>query len=335
MQPVERSRIDLRELALIVLRGWKIVACTIGVFLILAIIDLHSAPSILAIKMVVTPVQGSSDQSSTRANSLSSLAQLAGLSLGPSGGQSMSQFRTYIDSLRSRDLADEIAKNPEIMRYIFWRDWDAQAQTWREPRPTLSEWVNRTFMGLLGVRRTPWQAPNGARLQEYFAGPGGIGILQDIKRPDLATIEYDSSDPEFAIKLLNTVNKAADNHLRRKALLRATQYIDYLSRELNTVTVAEHRQAIMQALSEQEKFKMSASSAAPYAAEVFDSPSASITPVWPRPFQAYELAIIKGLFVGAAIVLALWFFGERIRDSILLWFPVERLPLSLRRPLRL
>ena len=332
---INKKAIDLREMALIMLKGWRIVAGTIGVFLLLALIHLHTAPSVFEVKMQVTPVQGSNDQASSRVNSLSSLAQLAGLNLSPSANQSASQFRTYVDSMHSRDLADDLAKNQDLMKSIFHREWDEESQTWREPEPSLMELAKGAIMQLLGARPLPWQPPDGARLQQFLSDAGGLQIILDIKRPDLVTIEYDSSDPQFAIKLLNAVNQAANDHLRKKALLRATQYIDYLSRELNTVTVAEHREAIMQALSEQEKFKMSASSTAPYAAEMFDSPWASLTRLSPRPSQAYPMAILEGFLFGAAIVLLLNYFGAFAREQIRYRFRVERLPLFLRRPLHL
>ena len=335
VQAVRKKTIDFREMALVVLDGWRIVAAAIGVFLILALIDLHTTPSVFAVKMQVTPVQGSGDQASSRVSSLSSLAQLAGLNLSPSAGQSASQFITYVDSMHSRDLADDLAKNQDLMKSIFSREWDEQSQSWREPEPTVLESVKGWIAQLLGSRPLPWQPPDGARLQDFLSGGEGLQIIKDIKRPDLVTIEYDTPDTQFGIKLLNAVNQAANDHLRKKALSRATQYIDFLSKELNTVTVAEHRMAIMQALSEQEKFKMSASSSAPYAAEMFDKPWASLTRLSPRPGQAYLLAILKGFFVGAAIVLALSYFGGYAADQIRYRFDVEKLPLFLRRPLRL
>lgn len=332
---VRRKTIDLHEMAMVVLHGWRIVAATVVVFLVLAIINLHTSPSIFAVKMVVTQVQGTGEQGSSRMNSLSSLAQLAGLNLGPSAGQSASQFRYYLDSLHSRDLADELAKNQDLMKSIFAREWDAQSQTWREPSPTIFQNIKGGIMWVLGARPLPWTPPDGARLQEYLSEPGSLDVQEDIKRLDHATIEIDSANPEFAVKLLKTVNWTANEHLRAKALRRATQYIDYLSNELSTVTVAEHREAIMHALSEQEKFKMSADSGAPYAADVFDKPSVSQKRLAPRPSQAYPVAILKGLLVGSVLVLFLAYLGPYVLERIPYRINVDRLPTLIRRPLGL
>ena len=331
----KHNTIDWRELVQVVLKEWKIVLISVGVFLLLANINLHMNPSVFAVQMVVTPVQGSNDQVSSRMNSLSSLAQLAGLNLSPSAGQSASQFRAYLDSMYSRDLSNELAKNDEIMHAIFHREWDAKAQRWKKPSPNVIEIIRGVFMRVLGARPLPWTPPNGARLQEFLTGPGGIIVMQDVKRPDLATIEMDSANPKFAIKLLNAINQAADNRLRKKALRRATQYINYLSKELDTVTVAEHRAAIVQALSEQEKFKMSASSATPYGADLADAPWASLTRLAPRPSKEYPKAIGEGLLVGALIALLLHYFGDYIRERTRRYLPVERLPQSVRQRLKL
>lgn len=331
----QKRGIDLHEIAMVVLRGWRILAITVAVFVVLTLVGLHTSPSVFAVRMVVTQVQGAGDQGASRATSLSSLAQLAGLNLGPSAGQSASQFRYYLDSLHSRDLANELAKNQDLMKTIFSSEWDEQTQSWREPKHGMFAKLIRGVFWLLGSRPLPWSPPDGAQLQEYLFQPGSLEVGEDIKRPDHATIEVDSANPEFAIKLLNTVNSTANEHLRKKALLRATQYINYLSGELSTVTVAEHREAIMRALSEQEKFKMSADSGAPYAADVFDKPSVALKRLAPRPSQAYPVAIMKGLLVGAVIVLLLEFFGDRIRYFFVGFFGADRVPVALRRPLGL
>lgn len=334
-QPAKKRVIDLREIAQAVFEGWRIVVGCIGIFLLLAIINLHSTPSVFAVKMTVTPVQGQGDQSSSKVSSLTSLAQLAGLSLGPSAGQSASQFRLYVESLHSRDLADDLAKNQDLMKAIFGGEWDEETHSWKEPKPGIVHTMVQPIMELLGSRPLPWQPPDGAKLQQYLAEPDHLVITQDIKKPDFVTVEFDSANTEFAIKLLSVVNQTADNHLRKKALLRATQYIDYLSKELNNVTVAEHREAIMQALSEQEKFKMSASSAVPYAAEVFDKPWASLERLRPKASQALPQALLEGALVGAAIVLLLNFLRNYVRQRDYYWPLVEKLPVFLRRPLRL
>jgi hypothetical protein len=332
---VNRRAIDLREMAQVVLKRWRFIAGTIVVFLVLAVINLHSSPSVFSVKMQVTQVQGSGDQASPRMTSLSSLAQLAGLNLSPSASQSASQFRYYLDSMHSRALADDLATNKDLMKTIFSREWDEESHTWRKPEPSLIEIVKGGIMWVLGARPLPWDPPNGARLQEILAEPGNLEVQEDIKRPDHATIEVDSVNPQYAIKLMRAVHWTANEHLRKKALLRATEYIDYLSKELSTVTVAEHREAIMQALSEQEKFKMSASSAAPYAADVFDGPWVLRKRLAPRPSEVYPVAVLKGFLVGAVIVLLLEYFGEAIRERIRSRFQVERFPTLLRRPLGL
>jgi hypothetical protein len=187
-------------------------------------------------------------------------------------------------------------------------------------------------MTALGFNRSQWTPPDGARLQEFLGY--SIDVTQDVKTPFLVKVSVGSSNPQFGIKLLNALNQTADSHLRKKALQRATEYINYLSKALTTVTVAEHREAIMGALSEQEKFAMSASSSAPYAADLFDKPWASVEPIWPQPRQALIKAIMLGGLIGAAIVLTLRYLGIVAGEKIRRWVRVEKLPQFLRRPLR-
>ena len=80
---------------------------------------------------------------------------------------------------------------------------------------------------------------------------------------------------------------------------------------------------------------MSAGSGAPYAADVFDRPSVSFKRLSPRPADAYPMAIMKGLIVGAVIILLFEYLGDYIRRKIVEIIGAERIPMVLRRPLGL
>ena len=98
----------------------------------------------------------------------------------------------------------------------------------------------------------------------------------------------------------------ADAMLRERAIKRTTDYIAYLSSTLAKVTVAEHRMALVQALSEQEKAAMVAKSGAPFAAEVLEEPWAGSYPSVPQVFQTLTRWAFIGTLVGCLLALLLW-----------------------------
>src|SRR4029079_18385544 len=71
-------------------------------------------------------------------------------------------------------------------------------------------------------------------------------------------------------------------------------------------TVAEHRIALVQALSEQEKAAMVAKSGAPFAAEVLEEPWAGSYPSVPQVFQTLMRWAFIGTLVGCLLALLLW-----------------------------
>lgn len=332
-----RAKIDLREVARTLARSWKIIVVFMGVGFVWALVALHSAPYVYSAQMVVTSVRSSDDSSGS--SRFSGLASLAGLSMP--GGQSATQFRLYIEAIYARDVADELAKDPVLMKELFGGEWDESTQSWRKPTPSLSQRIFSGIRSFLGLIKLPWQPPSGARVQGYLTD--NIEVLQDPRKPFIATVKLHSTNPKFAIKILNELNAAADNHLRREAILRAQNYIAYLTKQLATVTIAEHREALMNTLSEQEKYAMSAGSNVPFAAEMFDKPSVDTTLLYaPRPRQIYTFWIFVWGVVGAcAVLLAKRFegplenLGFNLRELVLRKVGPGNLPRFVRQSLRL
>jgi uncharacterized protein involved in exopolysaccharide biosynthesis len=94
--------------------------------------------------------------------------------------------------------------------------------------------------------------------------------------------------------------------LRERAIKRTTDYIAYLSSTLSKVTVAEHRLALAQALSEQEKAAMVARSGASFAADILEAPWVASYPIFPRAFQTLALWTFVGSLLGSGLALLFW-----------------------------
>ena len=321
---VQQETSNAPQLALVLYRGWWIIAICAIIAVVYAINSLHSATYIYAAQMQVTPPQASNDDggAASRASTLGGLAALANIALPTN--QSGMQFRLFNEILTSRDLIDEVAKNQRIMRTLFAGDWDEATQSWREP--PRSEYYDEIvwFRSLLGlVPLAAWHPPDGSSLQLYLGKH--LRVLQDTQKPFLVKITFSHSDREFATYFLDVISKTADNLLRQKALTRTTEYVGYLTNELKSVTIAEHRLAITQALSEQERYAMVANSGSPFAADIFERPWASALPESPQPSRFIMTSAIIGSGIGAALAFLFSKFWSRIRY----WF---RSRFSVRKP---
>ncbi|MFA7439930.1 MAG: Wzz/FepE/Etk N-terminal domain-containing protein [Sphingomonadaceae bacterium] len=291
---IASDEIDLRELFRTIWAGRWIIMVVTAAFLGLASLYLHNATYRYTAELTLTPAQSGGG---AKLAGLGGLASLAGINI-PQGQEELS-FSLYAEGVHSRGLAEALAAHPDLMRVIFSNEWNEETGQWQQPRGFVSSTI-AVIKNLLGAPTFAWSPPDGARLQEFLQRE--VEVAQDPKNPFL-TLRFNHKDPAFAVRFLNTLNNELDNILRRKALERSTGNIAYLSSQLERVTLAEHRAAIAESLSEQEKQRMAASSSAPYAADPFGSANASLRPTSPRPSLVLVASVLGGIIFGSLLVL--------------------------------
>ncbi len=299
-----------QEIAGALLRGWILVLLGAIAGLAWSRDNLRSASYEYRAQMQVTQVQSTGGEGGFGSAGLSALAS-AGLPIAQNGNE----FHLYLDSLKTRDIADELAKDPVIMHKLFASEWDEATQSWHEPPPPvgMDAWTRR-LKDWLGFPSVPWHAPDGESMLNTLQML--VNLEQDPRRPYLATVVVNWYDPQFAVKFLTELHKTADNALRQKAIRRTNDYIAFLNNLLSRVTVAEHRTSIAQALSEQEKTAMIAQSGSAYAAEPFERPWVNQFPIQPKPTQSLAEGAFIGALLGSLLALVLWGTTPRIRATI-------------------
>lgn len=291
--------VDLANLYQRVKARRTLVLSVLGATVALTILYLHIATYTYTATLMVSPVLSSSSNNvSSKLSGLGGLASLAGINL--SGDQQTQAFALYQEGLYSRDVADELARDPDILHTVYTLQWDAQAKTWIRPSGPIP-FIAGLVKAVLGIPHHPWQPPDGALLQEYIQKR--VSLDANPQKP-VVTITYKDKDPAFAVKFLRELDQAVDNKLRSNALTRANQYVDYLTNQLSTTTNNDIRESLITTLTDQEKNKMMASATAPYAAQPFGNPSASRRPTSPNTFLVLALAIVLGGAAGVAA--ALW-----------------------------
>ena len=301
-----------RELLIALTKGWKLIFLCVLVAVLWAINDLHSAPLIYQAQMQVTPAQ-SNGADAARLSAAGGLASLAGFALP--NAQGGSDFQIYLDTLQSRTMADQLAKDPALMHTLYGGEWDEATQSWHEPPPPTG-WAakEKSIYDFLGYPPAIWREPDGESLYGFLNFY--VKIVQDPRKSYKAEIIMTYPDPKFAVQFLTRIHQTADNMLRQKAILRTKDYIAYLSNTLSKVTIAEQRVAIAQALSEQEKSAMVAQSGNAYAADLFESPWANSYPVSPTPTKTLLSWAAVGAFVGGFLAWLQWSVGKRFLATL-------------------
>ncbi len=290
--------IDLGELSRTIAARRKLVLGSMLGIVALAIVYLHLAVYTYTATFMVSPVMSSSQSGADKLGGLKGLASLAGINM--SEDPATMSFMLYQQGLYSRDVADALARNPDIMHGVFREQWDAAGKHWIPPSGPVSA-LATVVKDILGIPNRPWQPPDGALLQEFIVDH--VAVQTDSEKP-VITITYRDEDPQFAVKLLGGLDRAVDNKLRDIALVRANQYLDYLFAQLKKVTNTDVRESLMTTLTDQQKIKMMASATAPYAAQPFGQPSASRKPTRPMPFLVLAVAAFTGLLFG--VLGAVW-----------------------------
>ena len=124
-------------------------------------------------------------------------------------------------------------------------------------------------------------------------------------------IELRGEDPDMARDLLLRLYTAADTSIRQASLQRTSQQIAFLDTRLRTLAVAEHRAALTQLLSEQEKRLMLLQIDQPYAARIVDPPMVPRLPIWPRPLLTLGVSGLIAVVLWFVIGLVAAMFGRR------------------------
>ncbi len=308
-----RSLFDFHALLRLLRRDWPTIVLFAGIGVYLGVLYLRDAKYSYPVQMELTSVQ--TTQSGTPSDTLSSLSSLVGIGGGMPASPSELDFRLFSDSIYTRDIADIIAQNRDIMTAIYAGQWDPVTQSWHKPPLTdLQQHILdlRAFLGL--APPAAWHPPDGLNLINFIRET--VSVQVDPRKPYLVTLVMVYPDTQFSIKFLDLLWHTADNYLRQRALLRAREDIAYLSSQLARVTVAEHRAALTAALSEEEKFAMTASSSAPFSAELFERPWASTLPASPVPRQIFMISSLVGATIGAIVAIVvrrLWRFVRSFR----------------------
>jgi uncharacterized protein involved in exopolysaccharide biosynthesis len=299
-RPSAAEEFVLMDLVGMVRRHWKALLTPVIVVPLLAVLYLHLATYRYRADLAVAPPQTSSSGSlgSSLGGGLGGLAALAGV--GGASNAGGLNFQLYREGIMQRETAEALARDDWVLQSIFQSEWDAQRKVWAEP-DTPVRTIRNALIGLLGVQGRGWSAPDAARLQDHIMEK--VSVTTNSKSP-VVMVSYTHPDPVFAARFLDRIHAVVDADLRQRLLARTGENIGYLSAKLQQVTIAEHRQALSQALSEQEKLRMTASSTVAFAAEPYGRASATRRPVSPNPVVA--LAVGVGLGVVLGIIAVLW-----------------------------
>lgn len=299
---------DLETLLALLWRQRVAMVIAIAVALIFGVAYMHLAKPAYTVSIQLVPAP-SSLQGGNGSNGLGALA--SGL-LG--GSNDPTSFKIYTAALQSHAASEVIAANPDIMHRMFSDQWSEQDHAWK-PRYGMFHPVSVAVKWLLGIHLDDWAPPSADDIYAFLLHD--VDVVSSRDSP-VVTVSIESKDPKLAADFLKVLTSDVDMLTRRRALDRANSYIDYIGRELNHVTVAEYRAALVNHLGDEEKTRMMASATnVGYSADLFSGPMTSQRPTSPKFLTTMIASLLLGSILGFFIAL---FYDRRGRVFVLPWF---------------
>jgi Chain length determinant protein len=293
------NRVDLADLLHLFRSGWwrMVIGAVVG--FILATIALFLSPAQYTAHMVIGPVQdNSSSLLSGRLGQFSSLASLAGVNLGAADNNV--SFTILREVLKSQRLYETLDAKHQVIRQFFPAAWDAEKGGWKEPSGIVPA-------ALAELRRVLGFPPHpNPTMFDLMRGLERRYQITQVQLSGLYRLTMVSNNPEFARDFLNWVLEESDRMVREDVMSRTTTQIRYIEDRLKTVTVQEHRSALLQLLIGQEQQRMLMASGLPFAATVIQPATVTDYPTSPRPSLYWLFGIFLGVLAGAFYHIARW-----------------------------
>ena len=289
------DEIDLRELFTKLWRGRWVIASLCCVALVLASFYLHVAARKYTVSMTFKPVI--EEGAGPNLAGLGGLASLAGVSLPQSGSGDFATFRTL---LRSEEVAERVIAATELLPAIFKNEWDAQQTQFRKPPRGL---LGRSLSGLksilTGDEKRDYIAPNPQRLSIFMDRTLGLSVNNET---GFLTVSAESEDPETLVALIVAATEATDQLMKERYIVNAEQTLQFYQSKILTSRSREHREALAKLISAEDQKLMLTSEGRHFVAEPLTRATTSMDPTSPKSVLVLALALVLGLFSGAALV---------------------------------
>ncbi|MDG1744451.1 MAG: Wzz/FepE/Etk N-terminal domain-containing protein [Planktomarina sp.] len=289
------DEIDLRELFTKLWRGRWVIASLCSVALVLASFYLHVAARKYTVSMTFKPVI--EEGAGPNLAGLGGLASLAGVSLPQSGSGDFATFRTL---LRSEEVAERVIAATELLPAIFKNEWDAQqAQFRKPPRGLLGRSLSGLKSILTGDEKRDYIALNPQRLSIFMDRTLGLSVNNET---GFLTVSAESEDPETLVALIVAATEATDQLMKERYIVNAEQTLQFYQSKILTSRSREHREALAKLISAEDQKLMLTSEGRHFVAEPLTRATTSVDPTSPKSVLVLALALVLGLFSGAALV---------------------------------
>jgi hypothetical protein len=211
--------------------------------------------------------------------------------------------------MQSREVAQVMVQNEDLMRRFYLEEWDPQAKTWRQPdRSAVGFALSHLKSIVTGNPVQDYSSPNAVRLSEFVSGEISASIDS---KSDLLNVKVETKDPELMQEFIAGLVFETDQLLRQRFITEGTAALEFYKEQLLRAQSGEHREALAQLIVQEEQKLMLATRSNSYVAEILRGPDISMKPTSPKSMIVLALSMILGLFAGFGIVLVRGALSDR------------------------
>lgn len=295
----EYQVIDVRTLATALWRGkWFIVLCTV-IGLALGIQNLINFAPQYEATMVVSPSQGGVTPTSS-SRGLSGLAKSGGINQLLGGAAEATNFDRLRYTIGSKKLIQKLVEKEDIIRRIFSDSWDAELGVWIRPSGQRFE-IEQRVRSYLHLRQ--WRPPSVESFSEFVRSAIEI---KETKDAPFFRLTYRGADGIKAGQFLQSIFFEADNFLREQDKLISLKKKEYIEKQLELVTLEEHRMLLLSWLAQEGQRLMLLRIDLPYSVKIVEPVFVSSLPTSPDLVRDFGVVVV-GWFL-ASIGIAIVFF---------------------------
>jgi hypothetical protein len=244
-------------------------------------------------EMVVAPVSESGASASASGGRFLGAAQSLGLISG--GSPEATSFDYFKQSLGGRELAGALQRKHELMQKIYKGNWDPTNNTWIKPKidENSISWKIDRFFHLNSPK-----APDIGNLASYV---GGAVEVKNVENLPFISITVEHHDRDFALYLLETVYKEADELLHKRKTNERERNRIYVREQLTKTQLADIRAILLGMQMKLEQDAMLANAEPPYTIKILEHPWVESQPIEPQLVRIIAIPTIVGLVLILAV----------------------------------
>ena len=274
----------------IVLGRWKLIALCTVLGVALGAVYLHVAGQQYLATVTLVPFDEGSSDATAFAGPTASLL----LGLRPPEKR---KTELYQATLYSVQMATRLDEKYGMRKRLFLDQWDEDHKTWHRPSGVVSA-IKAALKWLLGM--PAWMPPSAQQVADVIRS---IVSVRRVNNGETVDVEVTSSDPQFALWLLRTLDDETEKMLiaREGAIL--DEQIGTLTQLLDRTTAMDLRQMLVGLLTRIRGKRLLVSEKLPYAYEMVDPPRVTDRSVYPNARTVLLIALLNGAILGIVISL--------------------------------